>query len=77
MDGKKIAENEIDGLLVSTVLLPSMIAGSRPYETMVFRVNENGVTNFRDLYCDRYSSESEARVGHGLAVVLAECGHFK
>jgi hypothetical protein len=76
---RKIAEDIIDGLMVSTVRLPDILVWTdrMPYETMVFRVDENDAVDFTDLYCDRYSSESEARVGHGLAVVLAECGHFK
>jgi hypothetical protein len=76
---RKIAEDIIDGFMVSTVRLPDILVWTdrTPYETMVFRVNENGVIDFTDLYCDRYSSETEARVGHGLTIVLAECGHFK
>jgi hypothetical protein len=76
---RKIAEDIIDGFMVSTVRLPDILVWTdrMPYETMVFRVDENGVIDFTDLYCDRYSSESGARVGHGLAVALVRGGHFE
>ena len=35
------------------------------YETMVFACDANGnVTNWCDLYCDIYDTESEMREGH-------------
>lgn len=34
-------------------------------ETMVFAAHPDGsVTDFRDLACDRYQTEAEARAGH-------------
>ena len=39
------------------------------YETMVFACDANGkVTNWCDLYCDIYDTESEMREGHYHAV---------
>lgn len=37
------------------------------YETMIFKV-DNDKVNFRDLYCERYSTEEEARIGHQKAI---------
>lgn len=37
------------------------------YETMIFKVID-GKTNFNDLYCDRYTTEEQARVGHEKAI---------
>lgn len=33
------------------------------YETMIFR-HKNNQIDFSDLYCERYSTEDEARKGH-------------
>ena len=37
------------------------------YETMVFKI-ENEKVNYADLYCERYTTEEEARVGHEIAI---------
>ena len=37
------------------------------YETMIFKI-EDGKVNFSELYCDRYSTEEEARKGHEEAI---------
>ena len=37
------------------------------YETMIFKI-ENEKINFEDWYCERYTTEEEARVGHEKAI---------
>lgn len=37
------------------------------YETMIFKVEDEKV-NYRDLYCERYTTEEEARIGHQKAI---------
>lgn len=37
------------------------------YETMIFKV-KNEKVNYRELYCDRYTTEEEARIGHQEAI---------
>jgi hypothetical protein len=37
------------------------------YETMIFKV-ENNKINYSDLYCERYTTEEEAREGHEKAI---------
>ena len=37
------------------------------YETMIFKI-ENEKVNYEDLYCERYTTEEEARVGHEKAI---------
>ena len=37
------------------------------YETMIFKV-ENEEVNYSELYCDRYTTEEEARIGHQEAI---------
>jgi hypothetical protein len=52
------------GVVVSTVLLPSMHIGGQ-YETMVFAADEAGeVVVWSELYCDRYETLSDAKAGH-------------
>lgn len=61
IDGKKY--------LLSTVALPideitSMLFQIAPFETMLFGIDENGRTNWNDLYCERYYSAEEAEARH-------------
>lgn len=45
------------------------------FETMVFMVNDKGdISNWSELYSDRYSTIEEARAGHKEACRLVECG---
>jgi len=37
------------------------------YETMIFKVINEKV-NYEDLYCDRYTTEEEAKIGHERAI---------
>jgi len=37
------------------------------YETMIFEI-KNGKVDYEDLYCDRYTTEEEARIGHEKAI---------
>ena len=37
------------------------------YETMIFK-KENDVIDFHELYCERYTTEEEARKGHEKAI---------
>lgn len=63
-------QNRVGDLLVSTVRLsePWLYWGVGEqlwYETMVFRVSDDGDIDYRgDLYCARYSSLEEAQEGH-------------
>ena len=34
------------------------------FETMIFAYDEDNEVNFEDLYCDRYSTKEEAKIGH-------------
>lgn len=61
----------IDGkeYILSTVALPideitSMLFQIAPFETMLFGIDENGRTNWNDLYCERYYSAEEAEARH-------------
>lgn len=40
------------------------------YETMIFRKDGDKI-DFSELYCDRYSTEEEAREGHKRAIKIA------
>lgn len=55
VDGKKY--------MLSTVKLPYSGFGYLPYETMLFAVKK-GVVDYKDLYCERYADEQEARERH-------------
>lgn len=69
----RIAINVLDThYVVSTVELFIPLNGER-YETMVFPCDNNGnVTDYHDVDCHRYETESAARDGH--AVVCAAWG---
>lgn len=58
--------------LVSTVeLLHVMDFGDcekLSYETMVFQIDKQGVVNYSDLYCNRYTNEEDAKKGHQFVV---------
>ena len=54
--------------LVSTVELIGGFHGLE-YETMAFACDAEGeVTNWFEMYCDKYDSEEEARKGHDFAL---------
>lgn len=43
------------------------------YETMVFPCDENGdVTNWGDLYCERYNTAAEMEIGHNMTIANLE-----
>lgn len=62
----------IDGkeYILSTVALPisdeitNMLLSIAPFETMLFGIDENGRTNWIDLYCERYDWAEEAKARH-------------
>ncbi|WP_433233927.1 hypothetical protein [Actinomadura nitritigenes] len=66
-DYKVVARHEQDGHTVSTVWLglDHNYGGGEPliFETMIF-----GPDSMADLYCERYSTEAAAIVGHRRAV---------
>ena len=41
------------------------------YETMVFKI-ENEEINFHELFCERYTTEKQARKGHKIVVEYLE-----
>lgn len=62
----------VNGFLVSTVDLGidhQYMEGLPPlyYETMIFPTT-NGKVNYLDVYCERYTTEEEARIGHQKAI---------
>jgi len=58
--------------LVSTVEIETIWGSSRmEYETMVFHCNASGeVTDWMELYCDRYSNLQTAIEGHEATVLM-------
>lgn len=72
----------IDGkeYILSTVALPisdeitNMLLSIAPFETMLFGIDENGRTNWIDLYCERYGSAVEAEKRHNELVKKARNG---
>lgn len=68
---RRVAKDEFDGVMVSTVFLVLNHAfGDGPplwFETMVFGGPEDG-------YCDRYSTWNEAEHGHVLVVDKLKAG---
>lgn len=72
IDGKKY--------LLSTVALPISIMITdkpfqiAPFEIMLFGIDENGRTNWDDLYCERYYSAEEAKARHKELVEKARNG---
>lgn len=40
------------------------------YETMIFAIEENGDINYRDLYCDRYTTKEQALAEHNKLIDL-------
>ena len=59
-------QETIGSYFVSTVALPAPLGG---YETMVFRIVDGDI-DWSELYCDRASSENEARDAHEWACYL-------
>lgn len=72
IDGKKY--------LLSTVELPMydrlirILFRIEPFETMLFEIDENGRTNWIDLYCERYDWAEEAKARHKELVEKARNG---
>lgn len=72
----------IDGkeYILSTVALPisdeitNMLLPIAPFETMLFEIDENGRTNWIDLYCERYDWAEEAKARHKELVEKARNG---
>jgi hypothetical protein len=75
---KRIGEDYVGDYCVSTVHLGlNHQFGEGPpliFETMVFGADGNEITSFMDLYCDRYSTEAEARAGHERVVAAVKDG---
>lgn len=62
----------VNNYLVSTVDLGidhQYMAGLPPlyYETMICKIKD-GEVDFTDVYCERYTTEEEARRGHNMAI---------
>jgi hypothetical protein len=77
-DETHVAQEVVSGYYVSTVHLgmnhqwgdgPPLI-----FETMVFKAEGDGVASYTDLYCDRYSTEAEAKAGHAAVVERLKAG---
>jgi len=62
--------------LVSTAKLPTFDK-KKHYETMVFRLKDNGDTLWSDIYCDRTSDIKIARKQHELACDKVRNGDIK
>lgn len=76
-------KTEVNGYLVSTVDLGINynFGEGKPlyYETMIFKKDGEDI-DYRDLYCERYSTEEEAKIGHNKAIEFAkkmECKNEK
>lgn len=57
----------VGGYGVSTVRLGAGDDRGR-YETKIFAVKDGKIDNWLDLYCARYETQDEAKVGHGQVV---------
>lgn len=72
----------IDGkeYILSTVALPisdeiaNMLLSIAPFETMLFGIDENGRTNWNDLYYEQYYWTEEAEARHKELVEKARNG---
>ena len=68
-------KTEVNGYLVSTVDLGINynFGEGKPlyYETMIFKKDGEDI-DYSDLYCERYSTEDEAKIGHEKAIKYAE-----
>jgi hypothetical protein len=77
-DDKHVARDFVEGYCVSTVHLAlDHSFGSGPpliFETMVFAADGDKITSFADHYCDRYSTEEQATVGHADVVAKLKAG---
>ena len=75
-DDRLVKQTIVNSKLVSTMFLAIDHGwGGSPklFETMVFPVNYSGeVTNWSELYCERYGTWNEAIDGHAKAVELCE-----
>lgn len=73
-------KTEVDGYLISTVDLgldhSFGIGEPLYYETMIFEKKDNDV-NYRDLYCKRYATKEEAKIGHAIAIKYVKEGFIK
>jgi hypothetical protein len=67
-DDRRVAYTEFDDCRVSTVFLGiDHSFGDGPpllFETMVFPNNKDGLENWADMHCRRYSTWEEAEAGH-------------
>ena len=64
----------VDNYLVSTVDLGinhSFDDIPLYYETMIFKIKD-GEVDFTDVYCERYTTEEEAREGHQRAIIYVK-----
>ena len=75
MDSRRVAQDELTHVRVSTVLLgrnhnwgdgPPLI-----FETMVFPLGDWG-----DLHCERYTTEAQAVTGHAAILARAKAGEW-
>lgn len=70
-------KTEVNGYVVSTVDLGIDhswgIGEPLYYETMIFKKDSEEI-DFTDLYCKRYSTEEQARIGHEEAVKFVKEG---
>lgn len=71
----------IDGkeYILSTVALPideitNMLLSIAPFETMLFGIDENGRTNWNDLYYEQYYWKEDAEARHKELVEKARNG---
>jgi hypothetical protein len=71
MDYRVVRQDHIDGHFVSTIRLglDHSFLGGPPliFETMIFDQREDA-NSYAHVYCERYTSEDAARVGHDRAI---------
>ena len=60
---KNVVAVDCKEYMLSTVKLPYSGFGHLPYETMLF-AGKKGEFSCKDLYCERYATEQEARERH-------------
>ena len=72
---RTVKKDDVGDYFVSTVFLglDHAFGGGEPllFETMIFK-KEDGKVNYRDVYCDRYSTWEEAEEGHKKALKFAK-----
>ena len=84
IDGKRVAFSlmPVEGVKVSTVWLGishGTEESGKPiiFETMIFMGAEEASGSGQELYCERYSSEEDAKHGHDVACMWAMVEHAK